>query len=1243
MGKNLMPKTILIIFLVVIAALALYPPSKTLKPGIDLAGGTSLIYEIDAQGLNNEEQKDLAERMITVLRRRIDPANFQNLVWRPQGNTRFEIQMPLSSTEARQKRQNFETAQEELLSENINKIIILQVLGKSAEERTKKFNEIAHGDPNRLKKLEDFSKAYDERKDLQNTRDKLDNELKTIENNISSAGLSLDNIKSNRSNWIKLNQQQFQDTLKKFLHPDANQIGASDPNLQLLTKYVNNYNNWAKILDQLTNPQTGKNILYEQAENELEKLNLTEDQINLVLEMPQKSSERKKQIEQLKNEFVDRSEKIIRIIAAYDEYRPFRGRLDDPSDLQRMLKGAGILEFRILPTIDQLDAAELTSSEVDAYAKNLTEKGPKYASDNKYIWLEIENINDWHTPDSIAAPFGKKYYVLCSNKPNEVMQHTPGKGDWKLEKAAPGHDEYGRNAIDFALDERGGRLFANVTGRNINRPLCILLDSVAISAPNIRSRISTRGQITGTYSQTEVIDMVNKLNAGSLPARLIEQPISERTIGPSIGADNRDKGIRSGLIGVMLVIACMAGYYLLGGAIADAALLMNLLFTLAIMSALRATFTLPGIAGTILTIGMSVDANVLIFERIREEQQKGASIATAIKNGYQRAFSAIFDSNLTTIIAAAVLYWVGSEDIKGFAIVLMLGLISNLFTAVFVTRVIFDWLISKKIIKERLIMLQLIRRPNINWMRYRPVFFTISGVLTIGGLIIFFTRNDVKNNKYDIEFTGGTSVQINLKEGVHLSRQDVENRIQKVGLTLNNSALATANIYSIGKTDNSYEITTTATNKITATVTFTESGPGLDQGQQSVQSITAAINKAEEKFPRSLSNLLVIPPNYERRTTNTEHRTFIVSTSEISPSLVKNVLTAAFPSANISEPKVDEVVNNAVKTAFEGELEIRRNLKPDITSKEKITGALADAQPELAAFPGGIKIICRLGVSATLQDLDQRLNDLRFKPDTQNLTRNVRFRIFGPDMKVIEPNQPINAFVYVSAHPEAGLRELTEDEWTQFVENETAKVMAATTLETSLPRVTLISPSVGSEARTRALISIVLSLAALLIYIWFRFGNLRYGIGAVITLFHDTCATVGMVTACTYIAETIIGQKLLIGDFKINMAMIAAFLTLLGYSINDTIVIYDRIRENRRKDILTPQIINNSINDTISRTLLTGTTTLIVLFIMYVFGGPGLRGFNFAMLFGIIEGTYSSIAISAPVLLLSVKKAAERR
>jgi SecD/SecF fusion protein len=328
--------------------------------------------------------------------------------------------------------------------------------------------------------------------------------------------------------------------------------------------------------------------------------------------------------------------------------------------------------------------------------------------------------------------------------------------------------------------------------------------------------------------------------------------------------------------------------------------------------------------------------------------------------------------------------------------------------------------------------------------------------------------------------------------------------------------------------------------------------------------------------------------------------------------------------------------------AFAGELEMQQNLQPTIVSQEKITEELINSYPELADFTGGIKILCEIKRAATKEEIETRLASLQFKPDTQYLQR-YPYQILDPNLSTIEQSKPVNRFIYISVAPEAGLRELSEDEWTQLVENATTKILAAAKLETSLPRVTQIDPSVGGEQKTRAMIAIVLSLIAMLIYIWVRFGDLRFGFGAVVTLFHDTCVNVGMVAACTYIAATAIGQKLLIGDFKIDLTMIAAFLTLLGYSINDTIVVYDRIRENRRKGtVLTPQIINNSINETLSRTLLTGTTTLLVVAVMYIFGGKGLRGFNFAILFGIIEGTYSSIAISAPILLLSAKTKSEK-
>jgi SecD/SecF fusion protein len=1218
MSKNLTPKIIFIIVLVIVAIWTLYPPSKTLKPGIDLAGGTSLIYEIDTHGLKEAEKKDLSQKLITVLRRRIDPANIQNLIWRPQGSTRFEIQMPLASAEARQKRQNYEKAETDLLDKNVSVAKIMRSLKKPAEERAELFKEFAQDDPNRLAILNTLATAHEEREELKAKRDALYSDREAAEAKMSSAGLDLDKINENISKWAGLNDQELSESIKEFT--DVND------NRDLLTGYVKTYAEWSGVSDQFLE----KNARYIKARNSIDQLNLTKDQLDLCLEMPEKSSKRLDQIEKLKTNFPDRVNEIDRVVTAFDEYRPFRGRLDDPKDLQRMLKGAGILEFRILPTQGH---PEVDMDKMASYVERLKELGPRAASDNQYVWCEIENFEEWKAADregrpAITAAFGDKYYVLASNKPDESMLHSSGQKEWKLERSNPTTDEMGRRAIGFQLDDRGGNLFFKVTGKNIDRPLCILLDGIAISAPNIENRIRKHGAITGNFTQIEVEDMVNKLNAGSLPARLIEQPISVNTIGPSIGADNRDQGIKAGLIGLVAVIACMAIYYCLAGSIADVALLLNMLFVLAIMAGVRATFTLPGIAGIILTIGMSVDANVLIYERIREEQLRGASLRIAITNGYQRAFRTIFDANLTTFITGAILYWRASEEVRGFAIVLMLGIASSMFTALFVTRLIFDFLLSRRIIKDHLFMLRLIHNANVNWMRSRPIFLTISSVLVVGGLIAFYTRNDLKNNKYDIEFTGGTNIQINLKDA--LDRQEVETRIQKIGFDLNNNGLKTASVYSVGKSGKQYEISTTETNKITVAITFPQTQ------QHSAGELTAAIEKAQVQFAGRLSNLIVT------QDTN-KAATFTISTSQMNQSLVKDVLTAAFPDADISEPQVDEIVNNAILTAFADQLEIQQNLQPKIISEQTITEDLIDSYPELIDFLGGIKIECDIQRSATAGELIQRFKDLLFKPDMQNMER-YPYEILDSSLNVLaEPNQPVKSFVYVSADPEAGFRELSEEERTRFVENEKAKVLAATRLETSLPRVRQFDPSVGTEQKQRALIAIVLSLFAIVTYIWIRFGNVRYGIAAIVALVHDVCITLGAVAVCAYIAKTSIGGFLLISDFKINLAMIAAFLTLIGYSLNDTIVVFDRIRENRGKARqLSPQMITDSINQTISRTILTSFTTFIVVLIMYIFGGTGLRGFTFAIGLGIIVGTYSSIAIAAPILLIGTKTKKEK-
>ena len=1208
MNKNLWPKIVLIIVLVVLSAWTLYPVQKTLKAGIDLAGGTSLIYEINTFGLTEAEKKDLSQRMITVLRRRIDPANIQNLIWRPQGNSRFEIQMPLASKEAIEKRNIFKQAKDDLLSKNVSRSQIIQALQRPVEERTALLTTYSQNDPNKLTILENLAAVYDQRQKLQTERDNLFAGLEISDNAISSAGLDLNKIKLSVEEWRNLPEQELRKAMAEI--SDAND------NIALMREYVKTYDQWAKAVNALSAIRDQ----YNDDISKVDRLNLTEDLLNLCLESRNSNEE----IQRLKTNFPDRVNEIDKVIAAYNEYKPYKGRLDDPQDLKRMLKGAGILEFRILPTWDHPD---VDSSAMSNYIERLKEQGPEYASDSAFKWFEIENPDEWNSVDaqkrpSVVGKFGDKSYVLAYNNPDDIMLHSPGAKDWKLERAYPTYDERGRNAIGFVMDQRGGKLMGNVTGRNIGRPLCIFLDGVAISAPNIEERIPGRGRIVGRFSKTQVDDMVNKLNAGSLPARLIEQPISENTIGPSIGANNRDKGIRAGLIGLVAVIVTMAIYYCLAGAIADFALLLNILFVLAVMAGIRATFTLPGIAGIILTIGMSVDANVLIFERIREEQQRGSSLRVAITNGYQKAFRTIFDANITTFITAAILYWRASEEVRGFAIVLMLGIASSMFTALFVTRVVFDYLLSKRIIKDHLLMLRLIHNPNVNWMRLRPVFISISVLLMAGGLFVFFNRNDIKDNKYDIEFTGGTSAQIILAEGVDLTRQQVEDKIRAM--------LPAANVVSVGESGKQYEITTTETNKTTVTVTLPQTS------SQSVEQIINAIKKSQDNFAVSLNNLIVTQADDNAKK-------FTISTSQMNQTLVKEVLTKAFPDADISEPQVDEVVNDAIRTTFADELKIQQDLQPNIVSEEKVTPEMVDEYPVLANYLDGIKIDCEFKKPTTLTELRQRLGNLQFKPEMVGLKQS-NYQIFDPSLNATaDANQPISSFVYVSTPPDEDIRNYSENDWTRFSENEKKKVLEATQFETSLPRVRQFDPSVGSEQKTRALIAIFLSLFAIITYIWVRFGNIRYGVAAIIALIHDVCITLGAVTACTYIASTTIGEKLLIGDFKIDLAMIAAFLTLIGYSLNDTIVVFDRIRENRGKaKQINPQTITDSINQTISRTIMTSFTTFIVVLIMYIFGGQGLRGFTFAIGFGIIIGTYSSIAIAAPILLIGTKTKKEQ-
>lgn len=309
------------------------------------------------------------------------------------------------------------------------------------------------------------------------------------------------------------------------------------------------------------------------------------------------------------------------------------------------------------------------------------------------------------TPEKVKSFYGKDAYLdkvklyrngqIVSEKPivmkKSVITGSMLKGAW------PGVDEYGNPVVDIEFNGDGAKLFAEVTGRSVNRPLAIVLDKKIISAPNVREPIpSGRAQISGDFSVQEVQDLVIELKAGALPIPV--KTIEMRIVGPTLGRDSLDSSKVAGIIGFVLVAAFMVLYYRLPGFLADIALTIYVFIVLATLCLLHATLTLPGIAGIILSIGMAVDANVIIFERLKEELRLKKTIRVAIDTAWERAFAAILDSNVTTIIGAGVLFFVGTGTIKGFAVTLSVGIVASMFTAIFITRMLMDMMVDGKVL-----------------------------------------------------------------------------------------------------------------------------------------------------------------------------------------------------------------------------------------------------------------------------------------------------------------------------------------------------------------------------------------------------------------------------------------------------------------------------------------------------------------------------------------------------------------
>ena len=696
-------------------------------------------------------------------------------------------------------------------------------------------------------------------------------------------------------------------------------------------------------------------------------------------------------------------------------------------------------------------------------------------------------------------------------------------------------------AVAFTFDNVGANRFRELTSEYKPQKdgkryrLAVLLDDQVQSAPTLNDVIGARGQISGNFTRDEIQSLVSVLNAGALDVPLVEDPISEFTISPTLGVDIRNKGIFAIQLSCVVVIAFMALYYLKAGLIAVLCLMLNILLIMGAMIFVQGTFTLPGLAGLVLTIGMAVDANVLIFERIREELTKGASIRMAIHNGFDKAFTAIIDSNLTTLIVAVVLFMIGTDQVKGFAVTLFIGIVMSMFSALYFGRLVFEILEQKRILKK-LPMLSIVKSPSLDFIGKRKLAMMVSLFVICAGLAGFTSRGQ---DNLDIDFRGGTMVTFEFEEAHKLV--DFRSNLE-------------------GEFDASITV---------ERLTLEDETQDSDSGRR-----------------------------WRLRTT-------VEKSTDVEAGVAKALGEMGLRTVTVSNSDLVEIA--AATEPEEGE----------------------EVDPETSAFAGGQETTLVFSDEITVNTASRNLEEaIEGLAGSTYSSPGDLFRVTGVKGSGVDAEEgQVRKFSEVKLEASKELKK----------EDLTAALAAMQTDMNSSPlfeEVSNFAKSVGGEMQNQAIIAMLISLGAIILYVAFRFQRVTFGFAAVAALVHDVLVVLGVVALASLASGGALGSLLGLYDFKINLPMIAAFLTIVGYSLNDTIVVFDRIREVRGKNPnLTPDMINTSLNQTLSRTLLTSLTTFFVVAILYIFGGEGIHGFAFCLLVGVLVGTYSSIYVASPVLL----------
>jgi SecD/SecF fusion protein len=742
-----------------------------------------------------------------------------------------------------------------------------------------------------------------------------------------------------------------------------------------------------------------------------------------------------------------------------------------------------------------------------------------------------------------VAPGRVETWILC-NKDRQGQEVT---GQY-LRQVRPDFDERLQPAVRFEFDRRGAMRFSKLTrehlpeeGDAFKYQLAIILDNLVMSAPVINSEIRDSGIIEGGpqgFKPKEVEHLIQVLRAGSLPASLDPTPLQEEKVGPTLGEDTIAKGIRAIWVSMLVVPIFMLVYYRFAGFVAVLALIVNMILLVGSMAFMQATFSLPGLAGLALTIGMAVDANVLVFERMREEKERGAGLAQQIRNGFNRAWITIFDSHVTNFLAAVVLYMVGTEEVKGFALTMMIGMAWNLFTAVFMSRVIFEFWYSRGWLKK-VTMLKMLGKTNIDFIGPRYICMAGSLILIVLGLIATAIRGQ---GMFNIDFTGGTLVTIRLNEN-----------------------------------------------------------------EATVQALS---DSRRAEFVREKASILPDVTVESLRVSNDKSLTrFNIRTTDDKPEHVKQAILDAF---GPSLARVEMGYGDA---------------KP-------IPAAAATGDASTTRFSGGREYELSFNTTAfnSTQSPSQVVGAEFVKVLNQAQITNPesRFEIkdkpapAAPDGSVATGTGTTTLIVRTDLEPDVAKAQLGK-----------LKDSLANNRDLLFERIENFGGTVAGETQTLALIATVASWLIIIAYLWWRFHSFTYGFAAVLAVVHDVLITLGAIAISYWLAMIPgVASALQIDQFKIDLPIVAAFLTLIGFSVNDTIVIFDRIREIKGKTPhLTNQMVNDAINQTLSRTILTSFTAWLVVVILYLFGGEGLHGFAFALVVGFLSGTYSTVYIATPVLI----------